>query len=437
MLRRVIIMVLALMTALSAALAEAPYCVVAGGVAVLADADGNALIPPGSCEDIFPVVEGSLYAAGETGSYALVDAEGRPLTDQRYGMFSAAGDMIVFRRGWHYGAMDRRGSVCVDPVWTQLTRDGRGGWLALAGNAIDENVDGLFHLDANGNAEETGVSVLGLLRGVCGDRMACCGADGLWGYVDGLGREAIPYQWRAAGDFQDGRAIVAGEDGCGVIDADGQAIIEPEYAFIARVGDRFAALDGTGSVALFDAETGAFQRSVGEGVAGMAVSGGAMILFGDETRLVDAEGTELCSLSAEGTFSEGADGQFIATDGEWGAEASWIVNPDGAQATGKYQRLLRLCADRYAFVTMKGETYRSDALNETRMRMDYDTPRYGMIDGAGRTCLPAEYRMIRALDDRRLLLMTDAEVCLADRDGAVIASWPVPESGAASDEAGE
>ena len=438
MLKRTGALALALLALLCTALAEAPYCVTEGDLALLVDARGNMLLQEGSFEDGFPVIAGSLYAVGAPGDYALVDADGNGVSELRFGMIDAQGDSLVFRQGSRFGAMDRTGRILVDPVWTQLTSDGRGGWLALAGNAIDEIEDALYHIGPDGSGEETGVSVLGLLRGVCEDRMACCGADGLWGYVDGAGEMALEPSWTSAGDFLNGRAIVMDEYGCGVIDVRGNIVVDAVYRYIARCGEHFALLDEEGGLDLCDGLSGETIVHLGDGVTSLTMLGDAMAVFGaGETRLLDGDGRELCRLGAEAAFAAGVDGQYIAADGAWGEANQWIINPDGSPATGKYQRLLPLCRGRYAFMTMNGAEYYSEKLDATQKSWDYDSVRYGLMDGGGRELLPAEYRSIRALDDERLLLTTDEAVMLADRDGAVIRSWMRPASAGSSDETGE
>ena len=435
MLRRVMALAAALLLSL-AALAEAPCCVVEGGVAALVDAKGDDIIPTGVYVDIFPVVPGSLYAAGEPGAYALVNAEGEVVAEGPLGMIDDDGAALLFRRDWRYGAMDRNGSVLVDPVWTQLVCDGRGGFLAVAGNAIDERADTLFHIDENGSAVDTGVLTLGLMRRVFEDRMAVCGADGLWGYVDGGGSWAIPATWRAAGDFEDGRAIVAGEAGCGVIGPDGEVLVAPEYACVIRCGVRYAALQTSGQLDIYDVDSCRCVARLDGVVKNLIPLGDAAAIVDEEgAALLDERGREVCRLSEEGSFEAGDIGQYIATEGPWGEADSWIVNADGTAASGRYQLLRPLCEGRYAFARMNGVEYYSEALGDTQKSWDYDSLRYGMLDGEGQELLPAEYLLVRALDDDHLVLLTEEAVVLADRDGNALRTWP--RSGEASGGTGE
>ena len=423
MLRRVLALLAALVL-FGAATAEGPYCVVEGSVALLADASGRALTDPGAYRDLFPVRPGSLYAAGDPGDYALLDASGRVLSDERFDMIDDAGDALVFRRGQRYGAMDAQGRVILEPVWTQLTPDGAGGWLALADSAVDEIPDALVHIGADGGAVETDALVLGRLRAVREDRMACAGPDGRFFYVDGTGAQAFPGTWRAAGDFAGGRAIVTGDGGSGVIDREGRAVIEPVYRFLAELEDAYAAVDADGGLIVFDRDSGAARLTLSGGPLDVRVAGTALAVSDErETKLMSTDGRVLCRASAAAVFEAGEGGQFIATDGAMDGEVSWLVNPDGSRASGDFRRLLPLCADRYAWMTLSGTAYHSDALDDAATAWDYRSLRWGLMDGGGRTLLPARYRSIRALDDERLLLVTDDAVALANRNGRALHVW--------------
>ncbi len=50
-----------------------------------------------------------------------------------------------------------------------------------------------------------------------------------YGYVDGTGKMAIPYQFIKAGDFSEGLARVKVEEGWGYIDKTGKTIIKPQF----------------------------------------------------------------------------------------------------------------------------------------------------------------------------------------------------------------
>ena len=133
----------------------------------------------------------------------------------------------------------------------------------------------------------------------------------------------------------------------------------------------------------------------------------------------------------------GSRGQRIASNGAWGEKCQWLVNPDGSKASGMFQQLLPLCAERYAFLEMAGEAYDSVVLGRAQMAWNYGNCRYGLMDARGRILIRARYREVRALSSDRLLLIGDDRVQIADRNGVVMKTWITPEGSESSSEANE
>jgi hypothetical protein len=133
----------------------------------------------------------------------------------------------------------------------------------------------------------------------------------------------------------------------------------------------------------------------------------------------------------------GSRGQLIASNGAWGEKCQWLVNPDGSKASGMFQQLLPLCAERYAFLEMAGEAYDSVVLGRAQMAWNYGNCRYGLMDARGRILIRARYREVRALSSDRLLLIGDDRVQIADRNGVVMKTWITPEGSESSSEANE
>jgi hypothetical protein len=133
----------------------------------------------------------------------------------------------------------------------------------------------------------------------------------------------------------------------------------------------------------------------------------------------------------------GSRGQLIASNGAWGEKCQWLVNPDGSKASGMFQQLLPLCAERYAFLEMAGEAYDSVVLGRAQMAWNYGNCRYGLMDARGRILIRARYREVRALSSDRLLLIGDDRVQISDRNGVVMKTWITPEGSESSSEANE
>ncbi len=76
---------------------------------------------------------------------------------------------------------------------------------------------------------------------LCHNRMRVC-RDGLWGYVDGRGHEVIVPRFDRAGDFMEqGFALAVQNDLFGIINLQGDYLVQPEYRSIEVVADHWAA----------------------------------------------------------------------------------------------------------------------------------------------------------------------------------------------------
>lgn len=418
----VILALLAL--ALGAARAE-PLCFEAGDWALLTDEAGEALLGGEGVEAVFAVRPGALYAAGRRGAYRLYDARGSLLSDMEFAMIDDMGDCLVFRRGDRYGAMDEAGRLLLDAEWTQLVSDGTGGWLALQTDPLDETADVILRVSAGGEATPTGVSTSVGLSALRADRMPFMASDGRYGAINGRGEIAVEPVWRALGPFdENGLAKAADDAGLGMIDADGVAVIATLYDWLER-GEGFVAAGDAGGIDVYTPDGMRLLFSVeGERLEG-AVAGGCLAVRGGEgTRLFDRSGNAVYESGGAVTFAAGVDGQLIASDGPWGEACCWVMNPDGSAASERFQRVLPLCAGRYAYMTMDGIEYYSPDLDRVQTSWNYESVRYGLMDGSGNVMTLAVYTEIRAVADNRLLLTDAAGTYLADVDGGVLKTWP-------------
>jgi len=420
-----------------AAHAEKLLCINVPGVVALTDYAGNERIENGRFDELFTVREGSLYAAGERGAYRLYDAHGRAVGDTAFSMIDDEGDALVYRAGGLYGAMSASGELLLSPQWTQLTSDGAGGWLALDDDPLDEQPDELIHIDANGEQRRTGVMTASGLERVSGGRMPFLDADGRWGAVNGEGVVTIEPLWRYMGPFDRGVARVTGPNGVGMIDSGGKAVVAARYKWLETGPSMTAAWDGEG-IDVYPPRGGPRRFRLPGAILEIAMVGSALsVTREDGVSLYDSVGALLFKGSAGTVYSQGSRGRFVASDGEWGEKCQWVLNSDGSTSSVRFQQLLPLLGDRYAFLEMDGIEYYSEELGRLQKSWDYSDRLYGLADGTGRILLPAEYREIQALSEDRILLIENGTVTLADRNGAAIRAWDTPETEEPIGEAGE
>ena len=409
-----------------AARAEEAYVVCMKGICALVDGAGESLIEGEAVDSLYEVRPGSLYAAGTKGGYALYDAGGARLTEARFDLIADAGDCLIFREGDGFGAMDSAGKVIVEPGWTQLVSNGAGGFLMLMDSPLDAQADEIFYQPPEGEAQATGVFTLSGLRMPGDGLMAYAAADGRWGYLDGQGYAALPSDWMYAGDFGDGLAIVSDGESMGAIDRSGEAIIPLRYAWIGRGDGVIAGLGYDGSVDVYS-NSGSLRYALKGPAEQVSVIGGCVVVVGEDgAAACDADGNRISSLSRDAVFAPGTRGQLIAADGEWGEACQYLVDPNGSEASGRFQRILPLCPGRYAFIEMPGVEYYSEELGMIKTSWDYTRARYGLMDDRGSVLLGAEYLEIRAAGDDQLLLDDGEYVAFADRDGNPVRTWAYP-----------
>lgn len=407
MIRKLAVAVAAL-TLMTCAQALAVCTVQTQHMAALVTDEGERLA---EAEVIFSLVEDALYAVGSPGDYALCDAQGIPLTDSRYEMLEAVQDVILCRQNGLFGAMDKAGEILISPEWASLTYAGEGAFLALSGDIYDDLPDEIIRLTSQGERLNTGSLTAIGLRAFHDGRMPFMLSDGQYGYVDALGRQVIPPQWRWAGDFADGVAIVSDVDGMGLIDIEGRIVIPPTYAWMQRSAGRIAALNDDGGLDVYSADGSKVLFTVGNVTEAELCGEYVIARDGQASRVYGTDGVCVLEASPDVLFYPGLDGQFIAMDGAWGEACQYLANPDGSTASGRYQRLLPLCAGRYAFIAFEPG--------------DYDSARYGLMAADGEVLLDAEYREILPAGADRLALVSDDAVVFADCDGNALQSWPL------------
>lgn len=405
--------------------AEGLLCVSVDNQAALLSDDGAEIVSPGMYDDVFCVIEGERYALGTLSEggmrYALCDASGNLLTESHYEMFLASEDVVLFRQDRLYGAMDVGGNVLVPPKYTQLARAGIDGYLAMETDPFDNEADEILFLSDSGEALATGIySEKGLESFADGLMLFQAPDTELYGYLNADGAVAIEAKFVAAERFENGIARASQHGMLGVVGVDGEWRIEPEYDYLEIGDDVIVGLAGRERCVVYDGECEERFRIEGVKLETALVGQFIIVMEGDDTRVYSPEGRVVLETDRHSTLLPGLDGQIIYSDGQWGEACVSLVNADGTQSERRDQHLIPLNSGRYAFVKMNAAAYYSEALDEVRYSCDYDSMRFGMMDGSGREILPAEYLEIRALGSTRYLLVSAQMLQVADAEGNVL-----------------
>ena len=398
--------------------------------AALIDESGAEIVAPGVYDFIFALDEaGTLFSAGsgESGAYryALLDGAGRRLTEQVYDMLTFADGVVLYSQGGLYGAMTTAGEALTEAAYTQLVSNGEGGFLALTTDCYDDISDGLYRIDEAGAVSATGVQTLGELSWFSDGLMPLLSAENnLYGYVDAAGQWAIRPQFTYAGPFLQGRALASLTTGYGLIDATGNWVLTPKYPDITFEDAKLAlAVEGDGSATGFDPATclERFHIEGGEGSYYAAYDGVVQSADGEKTRLYDYAGRLVYEGGAQASYARGENGQFILTDGPWGAECCRIVRADGTLVEGAWQSLFPLFTlegtGYYGFMAFEVTPVYVEELGEEQYDWDPDDVLYGVVDENGETVLEARYETLSVAGESRLLVREGDAQGLIDIDG--------------------
>ena len=398
--------------------------------AALVSVDGAEIIAPGTYDFIFALDDaGELFSGGNKEGgvyrYALLSATGERLTGLAYNMLTLEDGVVVFTQDGRYGAMTTAGEVLAEASYTQLVSNGAGGFLALTTDCFDDQGDGLYLIDTAGTVSATGVQTLGTLNWFSNGLMPLISAENnLYGYVDASGQWAIRPQFSYAGPFIEGRALASLTTGYGIIDGTGNWVLTPKYPDLTFEEEGMAlAVETDGSATAFDPATSTqlFHIDGGPGTYYAAYDGVIQAFDAEKTRLYDYTGRLVHQGSAQANYTRGVNGQYILTDGPWGAACCRLVNADGTLAEGAWQSLFPLFVldgkGYYGFMAFDATPVYVEELGEEQYEWSQDSVRYGVIDGTGATVLEARYDSLSAALDGRLLVREGDAQGLIDVEG--------------------
>ena len=372
--------------------------------------------------------EEALYSS-DMGRMALMDAQGRLLTDFMYENLLYFGGYLVFTLPGDdrlTGAMDLSGNVIVEPEYAGLRplRDGR--WLAakpvrasateaffasLKGEYMDQTGYALFLIGAGGDERS-----LDLHTGDCWfdvDGTGVCRVNDVWEYgdqsvfIDSNGEVLFGRSFLSAEPFSGDYAVVETETGYGIIDRSGQFVVpalydyiqsNPDTPFIATDASRIAVYDPENCVPRMDEDLAPAQD-----VSASPVSPELFLVRADKKRwLYRADGERLTALPDESYIwnynrCDRAVSRLVLEGGDWPNDVARIIDLNGHAVSGDYPQINPVYwQDGHGrYIACRYDTY-LDSNGESTP--DWNSYRYGLLDENGQVLLPFVYDGLNALD---------------------------------------
>ncbi|MGI6239611.1 MAG: WG repeat-containing protein [Christensenellales bacterium] len=419
--RRTISVLIALALLLVCARAETYVINFEGGSLAVNEA-GDARIAVGQYERLSALYDddGALtgYAAGiqtELGfRYALLSPEGEELTGFLHTSVMQAGERFICAIGDSYRILSSVGAPSFEE-YAALAYAGNDRFIALSGNINDEIADRLSVILPDGTVESPGISVMHGLGAYSEGLMPICDGSGMkFGYIDQTGDWAIAPEFVYAGDFESGYALVSTREGYGLIDREGNFVIDAVYDYMARgAGCVIAQQAGRLYAFAVDAES---VRNTNESPLNGAyarVSGRHILLqSADALRVMDIAGALLFELPATASVVEAGEG-FIVRDGDWAARSAYLADASGRAISEPYNTIQPLDG--------AGGMFAYGIIDEDTREM-----RFGLMRADGGIATEPQYRALAGLRAGLYFAQVDGAATLIDAAGAQIAAFPSP-----------
>ncbi len=426
MIKKTAVLAFALLITSFSSLAENSYCVSTDQGVFLVSESGTDFDLSSAWDDLYCIQENSRYVVGATHDnktlYALCDASGRFITEPIYATLFAANNGIIFLVDNAYGYMDLNGTVQISADYTQLVPAGKNTFYALLTNPNDDQADQIYRVDKANRPTATGVWTTVPLTEAKDERMPFCDAHtALYGYLDLNGNIVIEAQYEYGGEFSNGLADAVSNGLHGLIDADGNWILSPEYNYIAQGNGFYAALKEHSECVVIGIEEKAELFRIEQADIEISAAGDYLIVTDSQSSDVyNSSGEKIYSCASDTSITEGVSGQLLLYEGDWGSETVHILESSGELQQKSYQHLVPLDENHYIFATMQTTIYTSDILETERYSVNYDSLREGLMDRTGKEILPAEYKEIRLVGEKRYLLIGENELEICDDEGTVL-----------------
>lgn len=425
----------------AAALADGYVLMLDGGAALL-DGQGADIVPYGEYEEIYELhklpPDKELYAAIAPGTagYALLDGDGRRVTEFEYQYLEWAEGAVLFRnRHWKAGAMNEAGEILISPLYTQLLACGDGRYLALKTDPYDDLPDGVYLIGPDGQEQASGLRVRNGLgdfsEGLCSaaseeGRYGCLNASGEW--------EISPEgEWKWIGVFQGGLARAAGQEGSGLIDRAGNWVLGPGYEYILyEEGCAVVASDAEGTYVLSTGDYRVLAEFAPEAY-GCPFPGGAVVIEDGCAHLICEDGrhttVEGSGYSVE--WMNGMGDQVLLFGGEDGEYGAGLYRADGTVIADSWQSISFLGTDAgkryYAAASYETEQVTYDEYGVTFRDEVPGTRVLCLMDGEGNVLARFDAEYISWLDGGRIVVHSAEEEAMADLEGNILRRFDRPQ----------
>lgn len=325
--------------------------------AVAVDETGAALIPAGYYDRLYALYNDSCeltgYAAGVESDgvilYAVLNSGGEIKTDFVYSGIWQAGEGCIVCENGVYRYLSAAHNYD-DYSFGALVYAGSGRVLAVTGNVYDDIADPVsILLTYVGIYVPTDISTLNAFDGFSEGLMPLYdAATQLYGYVDQQSSWVISPAYDYAGEFRNSLAIIAIENGFGVIDTDGKIRLAASNMLLARSDSIFASIRGD-VLRVYNSELELISVTALDG-AQVNLTGDYIVLSrSDSETVMDAHGTELFTMSAGAGVSSAGNGLFIVREGDWSQNSVTLRRQDGTVLSQSCRSIYRLDADRLAY----------------------------------------------------------------------------------------
>lgn len=416
--RRLFLLICAFLCLCSHTCAEI-YAVNFDGGAVAIDETGSAVIPAGAYDRLFTLRndEGMLtgYAAGlASGSsylYSVLNSEGIPLSDHVYSSVASAGEgcIVVQDDKYRYYSSAHKYD---DISFSAMAYGGDGMILAANGNIYDDIGDTISILWADGISFRTGISILNGFGPMSEGLMPLYDENThLFGYINNQGAWVIKPAFKYAAPFENGLAIIASENGYGVIDSNGNIMLTPNSTQLARSGGIFAMIRGD-ALRVYDSE---FTIT-----AVMPLNGAEVNLTGDyiiissvdSETVYDAYGTLLFSMPAGSHISSAGNGVFIIRSGPWNEASVYLAWLDGSALSQPCYSIYPLDSKNLAYA----------------LADEHGVLRYGIMTSDGTLITECIYNSIACITEGMYCADTETGAVILDSDGMIMNTFKASHS---------